>query len=227
MMKILCFLCLLVSLNTYTQNIETRFQAPDYKQIKKNVSQKNSKNFYSDLMFRWKNLDTTLNYDEFIHLYYGYVFQDTYAPYYTCPYDEKLKGYMNKESLTTEEVDSVIKYSELSIDMFPFDLRKFELLVYANRLKEDSLTAERYKRMLFAMIDVILSTGDGQECSSGFHVISISHEYYILNLYGFNINSQALIDNCDYLELEENRQGVKGIYFNVEQILNHAAKLFD
>ena len=66
----------------------------------------------------------------------------------------------------------------------------------------------------------ILSSGDGKTCETGFHVISVAHEYVFLNYFQFSMTSQSLTGNCDYLELQKDNRDIKGIYFDIEKMLN-------
>jgi len=73
----------------------------------------------------------------------------------------------------------------------------------------------RYRGILAA----IFSTGDGRTLKSAFHVISVSHEYNILRMFDFQMSSQSLIGDCDYLSFVKDSRDIEGLYFNVGQLL--------
>jgi len=75
---------------------------------------------------------------------------------------------------------------------------------------------------------VILSSGDGRTEESAFHVISVSHEYDILQVLGFEFGGQQSLTtkDCDYLAVKENEYDIKGFYFNVQMLLEKEKDLF-
>ena len=74
----------------------------------------------------------------------------------------------------------------------------------------------------------ILSSGDGAEPSSAFHVIDIEHEYEVLNRLGLQIEADSLVnDNVEYLKVRENAEGEKGFYFNFGACRNIYRKKYE
>jgi len=78
------------------------------------------------------------------------------------------------------------------------------------------------------LIKVIRSTGDGESCETGYHVLDISHEYVLLSYYGFQVEQQSLIHDkkhsCDLMKLQDNEYGVEGIYFNIDKMFGTLEK---
>jgi hypothetical protein len=60
-----------------------------------------------------------------------------------------------------------------------------------------------------------MSSGDGLKCETGFHVIAISDEYVILNIFEMQASSQSFNNNCDYIKFEADKYKVPGMYFDV------------
>lgn len=60
------------------------------------------------------------------------------------------------------------------------------------------------------------------------HVISVGHEYDILQYFGFQFaGSQSLADKgCDYLKVMPNQHKIKGFYFNANMILKKQSDRF-
>jgi len=91
-------------------------------------------------------------------------------------------------------------------------------LGYIYHLKGDTEMAKKISYRFNGILGAIFSTGDGNTCETGFHVISVSHEYVILNIFQFQIKQQALTGDCDYLELLKNDRNIDGIYFNIKKL---------
>ena len=205
MLKQLIFL-LIFCLGIQSHSQETGFTTPDYKAIEKEINDKNSKFFYPKLMERLMKNDTLLSHDEYRHLYLGYVFQPKYNAFWTSPEDEKLRQYYAKEKLETSDYDEIIKLASNSLNEFPFDLRQLNYLAYVYHLKGDETAAKITSFRFHSIMNVILSSGDGKKCETGFHVLMVDHEYILLNLFEIESKGQSLVENCDYLSFE------KGVY---------------
>lgn len=217
MKQIVIILFLAIALNdVYSQ--ELPFKAPDYDLINKEI-QDSAKNFYYPrLLSRLKAFDTTLTNDDYSHLYYGYIFQNNYQPYWNSPDEDKLLVYYRSKKVKEKEYDKIISLATHSINEFPFDLRQLNYLTYIYHLKGDEATARKLAHRFQGTIEAIMSSGDGKTCETGFHVISVHHEYVILNLFAFNMKSQALTGDCDYLSLEKDDRNIEGIYFNIKKL---------
>lgn len=217
---VLLILCFGIHLNAQ----EIGFTKPDYKAIEKEISDKNSKFFYPKLMERLVKNDTLLTHDEYCHLYLGYVFQPKYNAFWRSPDDEKLRTYYDKEKLETSDYDEIIKLANHSISEFPFDLKQLNYLAYIYHLKGDEDAAKIASFKFHSIMNVILSSGDGKKCETGFHVLLVDHEYILINLFEIESTGQSLVENCDYLSFEKGVYNVDGIFFNIEKMLENERK---
>jgi len=222
---ILLFTILILSVNaSFSQ--ENSFKKPDYDLIEKNIEDKSSNYYYPKLLERMISNDTLLDNEDYRHLYLGYVFNPKYSSFFKSSTEEKLRKYYQSEKIDEKEYDEIIKLGEQSIKEFPFDLRQMNYLAYIYHLKGDEISAKNISNRFHKIILAIMSTGDGQKCETGLHVISVSHEYVILNLFKLQNISQSLVENCDYMAFEKGKYKVDGIYFSIEKILADEAKLF-
>jgi len=190
---------------------------PDFDAIKKEISKKKSEFFYEDLMNRYKSGDTSLTNTDFHYLYYGYTFQPQFAPYDRCAALDKQKPYFNKEELTLQDCDSIIKYAEICLDFFPFDIRQMNNLGYVYIVKEQFTEATFWLRRANSILETILASGEGTTKESALYVITVTHEYDILEALQLRSTTQSLIQNkYDYMEVSANDRNIKGLYFNIE-----------
>lgn len=212
--------------NAVAQDIS--FVKPDYNLIKKEIQDSSSSFYYPKLISRLKTYDTTLTKDEFRHLYYGYIFDKNYEPYWRSDNEKELLKYYRGEKMNEKDYDKVIELATKSIDEFPFDLRPMNFLGYIYHLKGDEAMARKTARRFHGTMSAILSSGDGKTCETGFHVISTSHEYVILNMFQFQLKSQSVDGegNCDYMALNKDQRNIEGIYFNIKKLFEKNKETF-
>lgn len=210
--------------NVYSQ--ESLFNKPDYDLIKIESQDSTSSFYYPKLLSRLVAYDTTLTNEDYRHLYYGYIYQENYEPYWTSPDEKKLLKYYQSERLKEKDYEEIINLATHSINEFPFDLRQMNYLGYIYHLKGDEEMAKRVSFRFHGTIGAIISSGDGETCKTGFHVISTSHEYVILNLFQFQFKAQSFSDGCDYLSLIKDERNIEGVYFDVKKLFERSAENF-
>ena len=100
--------------------------------------------------------------------------------------------------------------------------------MYALEQIGDRRNFEKKIVQLDIIVDALMSSGDGISKETAFYVINTSHEYALLGILGFGFGGQqSLIEHYDYLTLAENKEGVKGLYFDVSPCLKSLSGLLD
>lgn len=217
MTKYILFLSLLfVSGFIYSQTKE--YEAPDYKVIQKNIENKDSEFYYPKLMNKLKANDTLITNDQYKHLYFGYTFQKDYHPYKTSENEKKLNSYFQKKDLKKSDYAEIIKISNVALNDFPLNLRVMNFLAYIYHLDGNEAMAKKVSHNFYGLFGAIFSSGDGRDCTTGFHVITVSHEYVVMNILQLEIASQSLSGDCDYLSLEKDKYKLPGVYFNITKL---------
>lgn len=196
------------------------FQRPDYNAIKLAIENEQSAYYYPRLFERYVANDTTLMRDEYKYLYYGYFFKETDSlPEKVDELQKEIRAVTDKDSPTVEELHTLIGLSERYLKAAPFDLRTIDRIYRSYKQLGDSVTARKYYVRAARIISTILSTGDGKTEKTGYHVLEIPHEYFILSVLGLGYGgSQSLIGNCDYLKVQQNDENIQGVYFDVSQM---------
>ena len=216
-MKVIKFLTVLTFflgslLTTWAQEIEE----PDYKQIRQAISNSRSPNYYPQLMRRYVDNDSTLTLEQYRYIYYGYTLQEDFVPYKSQKQQlidarnrfTRLKG---DESLAPD----MIRVAKASLDDNPFDIPAINIIAVSYLQIGDTLQYTLWDMKQKGIIDAILSTGDGAEPSSAFHVIDLEHEYEVLNRLGLQVESDSIVNNkIEYIKVKENAEGEKGFFFN-------------
>jgi hypothetical protein len=224
MKKEILFIALLLLCGKSFSQTPPPYEVPDYETIKKDIENKPSNFYYPKLMERLSATDTLLTKDDFRHLYFGYFFQPKYSAYWTSADEKELSKYYSADTIQAKDYDDIIRLAKHSISQFPFDLRQMNFLAYIYHMKGDEVLSKKTNIIFQGILNAILSSGDGLKCESGFHVLTVAHEYVLLNFFELESVSQALTGNCDYLAFEKDKYKVAGLYFNIQKMLENEAK---
>ena len=183
--------------------------------------------YFPKLMKKFNRNDTTMTADEFRHLYLGYMFQEDYDPYRESPYSSVTDSYRNKTSHTKEEIDTIRKYAELTLQDNPFDLRQMSFLVHVLKERRKDMSAKIWEYRLEHLLGAIKSTGTGENEENAWFVIYPAHEYDMVQLMGYHaVDADFIEPGYDYLIVEPEEETLrrlrdkvqKGFYFDVRQI---------
>lgn len=204
------------------------FSPVDYRKIEKNIQKKKSPFFYTHLMKRFIEGDTLFKLDEKRHLYYGYIFQAEYNPYYKHVNVEIISEIFRKDSLLVDDYNTIILLSLDILQKNPFDMDALVNLYYVYGALQDGANFRKISYQLGLIIDAILSTGNGADKETAMFVIRVSDEYSMLDVLGFeSVGNQSMLENkFDYIQVGENEYGLEGLYFDISPSLNHLEKLF-
>src|SRR6056297_2841656 len=202
-------LVLLLSLAGHSQ--DKNFREPDYHNIKQQVNDEDSDFYYPRLFRRYQNNDTTLQHKHYRMLYYGYLFQPEYAPSQSSPYSDSLRAIYEKDSLEKADFSKIIEYERQVLKKDPFSLRDLNTLAYAQAQKNEKKITSRLDYKINLLIETILSSGDGLEEASAWHVTEPSHERDILNVLGFQPAGEESMrgEGFDYIRVKKNQYGIE------------------
>ena len=228
MKNILVFLVfILFSGNIYAQK-EYIAAPPDYDAIKDKIQDATSPFYYPLLTDRLNMFDTTLTYEDYKYLYYGYVFQNEYKPYGKTSTEDELIKHFQQEEIPEKSYHAIIKLALQSLKEFPFSMQVLDYLSYIYYMSGNDDMFYKSVDRFDKIFSTIVKSGDGLSTETAFHVISIEHEYALLDIFELEINAQMLINGgYDYLELKENAMGIDGIYFNIKKIQERNAELMN
>jgi hypothetical protein len=202
---------------------------PDYKQIRETTLDKGSPLSYQNLMDRYRANDTTLTESDFRLLYYGFLYQPGFSPYGISTYSDSVRALMGQDSLRMMDFPKMIRFETMILNEYPFNLRDLNAIGYAYERMGDTANAIFAGYKLNMIVNTILSTGDGIADSTAWHIISVGHEYDIMNLLGFQFGGEQslTITNCDFLTVEENKYGIEGLYFDVKELMKAESRELD
>jgi hypothetical protein len=203
---------------------------PDYDRIEKAVKSKKSEFYYPKLLERFKDADPSMTLEEKRHLYYGYIFQKEYTSFSSNDYMYEARELLQKKNLKTKNMQKVIELTDAALEDDPLLIRamEYQLYMYDGMGMQDSFEFEKVMTKLGIIINAIMSSGDGLSKKSALYVIRVPDEYFMISVLGYEFGgAQSLIDHYDYLQLAENNDKVKGLYFDISPSLKHMSKMFE
>lgn len=208
------------------------FQAPNYDEIKKEITQKGSDCYYPTLLERFHNSDFSLTIEQLRALYFGTIFQDNYAPYLTCPELNEINEQINKEHPTTKELDKALATLAKVETKYPthLTLYLYKTILSHLRFGENSDELAKAQNQLFMLANAIMSTGDGTDYDKAYHIVYTSHSYIMMEIFGFSPTQQELRNHeeqsYDVFELDENEEGIDEFYFNISPCFKYLNNVF-
>jgi hypothetical protein len=216
--QIIILLLLICSVGySYAQR---KIYKPNYKKIEKEINKKKSDNYYPKLFARYQNNDTTLTDEQYTLLFYGAPSQPGYIPYGGSTYSDSTEKIYDKKLLTLADYDSAIYYENIALKINPFSLRDLNILSYSYIKTGNDSLANLINLKKEKIIKTILTTGDGRTQERGFFVITVSQEYDLLQILGFDFSGEQTLTptGCDYLGVKTNKYNIKGLFFDVNKI---------
>lgn len=212
------------------------FFPPDYQQIQKDCSGKQGARFYSKLAKRFEKMDTTLDIKDLHTFYYGQAYLDGYFPYGDPGGFDQIRDILNKEEEPTiQDSRTIVKLANAAIARCPAEPRAYYYKfigqsIACEHFGGDTNELEKTRAQFQVLFQTIMSTGNGLSPELAIHVVSTSHEYMVMNMYGFHPNMQALMSidghSYDMFTVEPNEYDVDTLYFNIDCIVGSWDKLF-
>lgn len=221
------------SKKTTTQKGEASItaNAPDYKRIKKEINTKESEFYYPELLRRFQAADTTLSIEQIRHFYYGTATRPDYNPYKMAKIDA-LREAFEKDTPSKEDWEKAAKEIDKELETDPTNIRfhLYKQLIYSNLYGPNSEKTVDARYQVAVLLSAVISTGDGSSKELAFHVINVSDEYGIMELFGFSPTMQSLVEDngqsYDVIDLKENQYGLKSMYFNITTSIEATNKIF-
>lgn len=216
-LSILLALFMATSMQSIAQN-DSSF-IPNYDEIEEAINDVDGPLYYPLLVELFTETDSILSLEQCHHLYYGAVLQDDYSGYATLPSEElpeEVEDLLEREELNSEEYEEFKEEMDELIQEEPLDMMLY--IIYGNVAfnQGDSATAGIKFNRFYALVEVLESSGTGLSKEDAIHVIKVKDEYVLLNLYGFKLQVQSLIDSrFDKMELQENEYEVETLWFDV------------
>ena len=237
---LLSFLAVFFACLAMGQEGDSKYSAyvvPNYDKIQKACTGEAGSKYYASLAKRFAKADTSLQLEDLHTFYYGQAYLEGYNPYQRYDEFDGIRSIMNKdEAPTIEDSRNIVKLADAVIARNPAEpmayYYKFVGQSVACKYFGGDTAAMQKSQLQFQMLFyTIASTGNGITPEVAMHVVNTSHEYMMMNMYGFSSRQQALMSieghNYDMFVLDSNDYAVDTLYFNIDRIVGAWSSLFD
>ncbi|NPD45034.1 MULTISPECIES: DUF4919 domain-containing protein [unclassified Lentimicrobium] len=204
------------------------FRGVHYQEIEAQIKFADSSFYYPKLWSAFLEGDSNLSLQEKRHLYYGFIFQESYNPYSHPIYMDSISQYYSKSELVKDDFLKIIQYSDSILITLPFEIKSLQAKAFAYYSLFDKENELKVQNQIMMIYDAILSSGDGLAKESAFQILYIAHEYDLIDFLGFKFSGeQSLVEEkYDYLLILPNEFQVEGFYFDASASLNYLLKLY-
>ena len=133
--------------------------------------------------------------------------------------------------IKSKNYNNVVKLTKamLSIDYTSLFAHKYLQQTY--KILGDTTNRNKYHDIEFGLLYSITKSGDGKTCETGWHVIQIEEEYFILNMLGADLQKQSISNGgkntCDKMVVKTEEGEIKTYYFEANKVFKMESKLFD
>lgn len=153
---------------------------PDFRTIRSETLNPESKYYWPTLLKSFFSNDTTMTPDDYHYFYYGSMFQEDYNPYRPNPFQSELKAteplYARHGTLSRSEKTQIQKHAEKALANNPFDLRQLSYLVYAYDQSGKQNLAKIWRHKLNQLLLTIAQSGTGADSEHAIVVVDPSNE---------------------------------------------------
>ena len=119
------------------------------------------------------------------------------------------------EDLSSEEIVEVAK-KMLGIDYT--DMEAHKILQQTYQILGDARNQKKYHDIEFGLLNSIVRSGDGKTCRTGWSVLQVAEQSFILDMLGARLVKQTLEGGrCDRMEVDTD-QGRRTYYFEVSRV---------
>lgn len=207
MKALLTLAFLIVALSGIAQ---VNFVTVNYDSVEAATTNPEKDTHYPKLLLRFNKFDTSLTLDDYRFLYYGFAFEDGYAPYQDNGTSE-IMPLVNerKYDKALDVCDKILSTNPVSITT-----NFYKGFVLMNMAENDS--SRRYAARARKLINAILSSGNGLTCETAFKVIYVSDEYTLLrDVFDTEPEGRRTLPPCDRFNITKSKNYTgKTIFFD-------------
>ncbi len=169
---------------------------------------------YEDIMKKFVAQDTTLEWVDYLTLYYGKAFMPGYSPY-GASLSSEISALIKEE-----KHQEALKEVNLKLISQPTNLKLLQLKGYLLNMTNDTVNSKIAYNQYFSLLSIPFFSGNGLSADSAFVVTSVSDEYLIVRELELTSTSQSLISinkrSYDILHCIDKEGNQKKLYFDNE-----------
>lgn len=203
------------------------FFPPDYEEIEEVIQDEDSEYYYPAMMESFLSGDTLLTLEQYHYFYYGFSFQSNYRAYGNTQVPDYVDDMLEEEEISDEDAERFYEWVDSEHLDNPFQTTAYLLeLEVADRRGDSARYVTAYWRVN-RFLRTIFDSGKGDSRDNPIYVISVPHEYSIMNLMGVRNVKQSLVDHFDKMELAENEYGLEVLWFDITAVQASWSRMMD
>ena len=193
---------------------------PDEEDITVKIFSTDSPWYYPSMLLRYMTGDLDLTPEHYYYLYYGFAYDNNYDAHKELPGESVVYDiFARTQAPSRAEALAIIEAGKENMLVDPFNPGNINMMTWAYEIVGDTINAIISAHRFRGIIGAITSSGSGQRESSPWHILRFSHANDIVAAQGFKIaNRQVRTLDVEYIQVEKNRRGVKGYFFNFERV---------
>ncbi len=131
----------------------------------------------------------------------------------------KLKEKMYKQ-MGKSQYQKIIHTTKKMLSIDYTSMKAHKILRQTYEIIGDTINAKKYKSIQFGLLYSIIRNGDGASCKTGWPVIQLAEEYFILEMIGAKFKKQSINEDggiCDEMIVEVDQEE-RVYYFDTHRI---------
>lgn len=140
---------------------------------------------------------------------------------------DSLKQLMYK-GMDNSDYPGIVRITKAILSIDYTDMMAHKILQQTCKAMGDTLNWRKYHDIEFGLLNSIVRNGDGKSCKTGWPVIQVEEEYFILAMLGANVQQQSLVNDgglCDKMEVKMDNKKKKTYYFDVTMVFKGYKKM--
>lgn len=127
-----------------------------------------------------------------------------------------------------ENYQEAMKLAKQILSLDYTSLEAHKILRHCYQDQDDKDNFEKYLNIQLGLFQSIITSGDGRSCATGWKVIQVSEEYFVLHILKANKEKQSLVTEgglCDQLDVVMEDGTKRTFYFDVSKVFEGYKKL--
>jgi len=125
-----------------------------------------------------------------------------------------------RELMKSSKYPEIIDITKKMLSLDYTNMEAHKILQQTYKILGDTGNAKKYHDIEFGLLNSIVRKGDGKSCQTGWPVVQVEEEYFILGMLGAKVRKQS-VDNtggvCDKMEVET-PEGNATYYFEISKV---------
>jgi hypothetical protein len=126
-----------------------------------------------------------------------------------------------RELMKDSKYAEIVAVTKQMLTLDYTDIGAHKILQQTYKILGDSAQSKKYHDIEFGLLNSIVKKGDGKSCQTGWPVIQVEEEYFILAMLGAKVQKQSIDRTggvCDRMEVET-PEGKRTYYFKISKVL--------